>query len=226
MANKTELVKIDEEALAENWWDDAKQRCLELILIGIPKLQIARELGVHRNTVNNWCAHPIFHAETQKLYREHVASTRVRRLMETNRFNTRIAKLASRYLTMVEDGVDPTKPDKKLDNADIRTAREWLSEYRNMREEERKDIGDNVKRVESRSHVVLDGEIRHEHTTHDSSFREWMNANLEDGVIDVDDVDAPENANVLSAAVQQTLMDSDILDVIDEEDRVAEDDEQ
>ena len=224
---KTALKKADKSDPGTTWeWTDKKEKALELILVGLPKVQIARQLDVHRNTINNWTGHPVFIARAQQQLREHAATTRTRRMMETTSMANRVAKLAQKALQRAEDSIEEDE-DGDVDLGALSAARQWMAEYRLLRGEERTDFGDDVKRVEHRgafAHVV-GGEVEVKHTTHDASFKDFLHSQLSGGIIDVDAIDiegSTDEAVVLAEAVQHALIDGDILDIIDEEDRELE----
>ena len=134
--------------------------------------------------------------------------------METGILNNKVVKLAM-------DAVDKLLT-KDVIGEDKRWAREILAEFRAMREEERKDFGDDVKRIETRGQLVIGGEVSVTHTTHDASFKDFITAKLDDGVIDVDALEDTDEAELLPVALEQVLIEGEILDVIEEEDRAEE----
>jgi len=206
----TSLMKTAKPAKWE--WTTDRERCLDYLLAGMPKRQIARELGVHRNTVNNWTARPEFIHEARKRFDEHVNSTRVRRLMETNSFTSRIAKMISKHLDAAETKGDATE---------MRRAMEWMREYRQFRDQERQDTGDNVQRVQHSGGLLVGGEGEMHHTTHKASFKDFLESMIDDGVVDTDaiEIDTPPG-EVIRQVVQQSLTDGGLLDTINEEDKV------
>ncbi len=225
MTKKTAIIKQSD---AQGFkWTPERERCLDMRLAGLPKAAIARELKVHRNTINTWTANPEFITKLRAEFGEHTGITRQRRLMETNNLNNKISSLASSAVDRVIELEKKVKAGEtvapvKLINA-IRNMREFTHEYRAFREEERKDIGDDVKRIETRGTMHFSGEVGVSHTTNDTAFSDFIADSLESGAIDVDILEDVDPQAVLSKIVEQVLIGTDILDVIDEEDAGSED---
>lgn len=224
MAKKTAMVKTEEPTEFE--WTDERLRCVDLMIAGIPKTTIARELKVHRNTIGKWTSNPTFISKLRADLNEHVGVTRQRRLMETNNLNNKLSKLASNAVDRVlalEEKIEAgeTVDAKKVGNA-IRNMREYFHEFRAFREEERKDVGDDVKRIETRGTMHFSGEMNVNHTTNDTAFSDFLADNLEKGIIDADILEEVDSTKVLPKAVEHVLIETDILDIIDEEDLAME----
>lgn len=224
MAKKTAMVKADDSEGFE--WTEQRLRCVDLMIAGIPKTAIARELRVHRNTIGKWTSNPEFISKLRADLNEHIGVTRQRRLMETNNINNKMSKLATnavdRVLALEEkmaagETVDP----KKMGNA-IRNMREFFHEFRAFREEERKDVGDDVKRIETRGTMHHYGDVNVSHTSNDTAFSDFLADNLEKGIIDADILEEVDTTKVLPKAVEHVLIETDILDIIDEEDMALE----
>lgn len=239
---KAEVVQPDTTALvvaqAEpklTWWeeDPKREEALEMILDGMSKSQVAKHLGVHRNTVNNWCADARFITEANHRMNEHKAGKRIRRLRTTNIINDKIEKITLALVTKVEGDlkIDKVtgKPQGKLTDDNFKTLRmfrEMASEFRDFREEERKDFGDDIKKVAINSHQTITGDVHVQHTgVNDTPFVDYVRKSLHERAIDVNAIEIPEGASegqlVLKAA-EHLLVDTDLLDEINEEDKIIE----
>jgi hypothetical protein len=204
---------------AEFEWTDERKKALELFLLGIPKVQIAEQVKVHRNTINNWTSHPSFLLEARRRHDEHVATTRQRRIRETNAFTDRLAKLTHQTLETAE--AHPESKDARY------AARDWLDQYRLFRAEERTDFGDNVTKHEHKVATVSlfgtlqtpEGQPQH---TNAVSFKAFMEDQIKHGGILPELVDTTDVHSIITGMAQQVLIDGDLLDQINEEDMAAE----
>lgn len=209
MAKPLAVVKMAEVA-EESWaWTPEREKCFDRFLAGWPKKQIADDLKVHRNTVANWCAHPTFRHRLDEHNADHQATTRQRRVRETTMLADKVAKLATSALDSAAK-----RPD---DARSLNTARQWLSEYREFREQERTDSGENVQRHQ---HAVL-GQINHEHNVSRASFKGFLEGALASGVIDVPVLESVDPHDVIIAMTQQALLETDLLDQMGEEDAAS-----
>lgn len=201
---------LEKAASDDTWtWTPEREKCLDRVLAGWPKKQIAEDLGVHRNTISNWCAHPEFQARVREQQGEHQLATRQRRLRETNMFTDRLARLASKQLDAVEKF--------PMDDRAIRRARDFLTEYREFREQERIDSGENIQRHQ---HAVI-GEVNHNVQVTSQSFKSFLEDAITSGVIDVEAIDTSDAHALMTSLTQQALLETDLLDRLTEEEARA-----
>lgn len=200
-------VKVDEEK-EESWsWTPEREKAAKHVVAGIPKIQIAEELKVHRNTIANWSKHPEFLARVRELTDDRIDTTRQRRHLETQIFTDKVAKLATKQLdAAIANPMNPVA---------VRSARDWLSEYRMFRAEERIDTGDNIAHVK---HEV-NGAVNHSHTLSAKSFKGFMQDALNSNVIDAECIEATDVHEVILQATQQALLEGSLLDDLAEEER-------
>lgn len=138
-------------------WNDAKSRAVDLLLLGASNRFIARQVGANRGTVNAWMHHPEFQQEARRRLQQHLDAYRQRRLRETNDYANRVATFANAALMQAE--LDPANEEA------ARAAQIWLSEYRALRAEERRDFGDGNEPLDMRGTlpaeaVPNEGELR------------------------------------------------------------------
>ena len=190
-----------------SWWTEDREKCLERILAGWSKKQIAADLGVHPNTISNWCAHEEFMARVAEQNADKRNTITQRREHETSMFTDRVAKLATKALDTAERR--PNDPHA------IRTAREWLDEYKGFRAEERQDMGTNVQRHQ---HAVM-GQVQHTHALSQSSFKGFLEGAIERDVIDVEAVESSDAHDIVTMITTQALLESTLLDDLAEEER-------
>lgn len=197
-----------EEPEEEKWeWTPEREKAAQQVLAGIPKTQIASEAGVHRNTVSNWCKHPEFVARVRELRDDRVETTRQRRHVETQLFTDKISKLAHQQL----DAAMKSPQDTVI----VRSAREWLAEYRMFRNEERQDTGDNVAHIKHEH----EGSVQHSHTLSAKSFKGFMQEALDNNIIDADCIEGKDVHDIILQATQQALVEGTLLDDLAEEER-------
>lgn len=182
------VVKKEAEELEKPSLTPTQEKAVELLLVGLPKTQIAAQLRVNRRTILRWTKDPVFIAEYNLRHNDHVATTRQRRLRESNMFADRVSKLASNALKDVE-----AKPNDPIAH---NTAQSWFGEFRAWRDQERQDFGDNVRHhhVSGAVAVGVVGRVEHVHASTQIDFSEYLVQAIDDGIIDVDsiDMDHPE----------------------------------
>lgn len=204
-----ELVQHD-----ASWdWTPERERCLELALIGVPKTTIAKELRKHRNTINNWHEHPAFIAEFRRRELEFQNETRQRHTRTSLLLADRVGRLASRALDDVE-----AQPRDAVARA---RALDWAKEFRSWRAEERLDMGDNVTRVDQRVLIAGGVSVDHRHSVAQQSFRKFIDS----GMPIADQkllAAATDPTQAIVHLAERALVDSDLLDRIDEEDRASD----
>jgi hypothetical protein len=220
----------------EDFWADPKrEEALKLIMFGMPKQQVAKQLDVHRNTINNWCADTRFIAALNQRMNEHKAATRVRRLRATNTMNDKIERVTMALLTDVEETLkidkDTGKPnindsDREKLGKGLRLFREMNFEFRETREQERKDYGDDIKKVAVNQQTTITGDVNvQHHGVNDTPFADYVRKAMHDKAIDAVAIELPNNAPdgaLMLKAAEHVLMDTDFLDKLAEEDKMQE----
>lgn len=200
------------------WWDEDpnREQALELVYGGSSKKAIAKALGVHRNTVSNWCDAPPFQQALASLHGDRLGAMRARRAVHTNQLTDRVTALADSALKLAEkhahDG-EAVPVHLQLQ------ARGWLAEFRALRAEERIDSGDNIQKHQH-GHVVA-GQIGVTATVSikERSFKEFVHEHM--NAIDVDAIDVT-GEELIVGLVERVLSDTDVLDTIHEENREAQ----
>lgn len=190
------------------WWTPDKEKCFDFFMAGWPKTQIAAKIERHRNVITRWCSAKPFQERVAERRQDNEATVRQRRVHETNLFADRIARLASKALDKAE-----TKPDDAFAR---NTAREWLSEYKSFRDQERVDLGDNIQKHE---HAIA-GQVSHTHAISQSSFKGFLEGAIASGAIDAECVEGDAHS-MITALTQQALLETDLLDQLAEADREA-----
>ena len=92
---------MNSQAAQSIWWTEDRVVCLTLHLSGVPKLKIARQLGVHRNTVNLWCAHKAYRSEYARRHRRTQQTATTKR---SQRPPAELVKLRAWFWTRVSTG--------------------------------------------------------------------------------------------------------------------------
>lgn len=195
-------------------WDNQRLECLELLLKGVPKLQIAKRLSVHRNTINNWTGHPAFMNEANARMIELRASSTFKRTREAGLF----ADIAGRNAIKAAAELDKA-PDHE---GHRRRFRDFTDEWRRNTQAEREILGINVQRVESR--VI--STTSHTHQI-GGGLKELLLKAVKSGskVIDVKAIEnAPNPLVAIQGAVRALLSanDGEMLNKIHAEDKEAE----
>jgi len=115
------LVEVDYGTRRPFRFTEQKRQAVDLVAIGMPKAQIARALGVHRNTVNGWCATPAFVAAVQERLAERISTTRLRRMAETSAHGDHLHRIALDLLEAARAA--PADP------AVLAAAKIWVAAY-------------------------------------------------------------------------------------------------
>lgn len=205
---KQAVAQLEEEKVDGDWeWTEEREEALDLTFKGFGPKKIAERVNVHRNTITNWQKHPEFLKRLEAMTAETRRTVRLRRAQQTNAFTERIVKIADKALTKAEE--NPKSYQAKEE------AREWLGMYREFRDEERIDAGENITRIEHQ------GALDHNHGVRAESFKGFLKGVIEDGVIDVEaiDVEGDDAGAVIEAVTQAALTAGDLLEDITEEDR-------
>lgn len=202
MAKSTALVKESE------WeWTDEREQCFQMKLRGFPNTQIANDLEVHRNTINAWVKHPSFAKRLEDELTAFARDSRLRRMRATTTFTDRISNLAAKTL---KDAEKNPKSGRALQRA-----RAWLGEFRSMRNEERLNYGDSTENHSINGMVQHSGQVA---TMSAMSFKQFLQHGVETGVIDAKLVSQAGNKKAaLVEAVQQALVDGELIRALDQE---------
>lgn len=224
----------------EAWWaeDPRREQALQLLLSGSNKSLVARSLEVHRNTIDNWCKDHRFADEMGKRAREHISAKRQQRLRGTNlvndineRVTIALGRKVEEILRIDERGkprVDEKELEKSSFDKMFRRYREASNEFRETREHERIDIGDDVKRVDVTSNTkhTITGDVHvMQHGVNETSFTDYVRKALDTKVINVNAIEVKPNegeGQLLLKAAEHLLVDTDLLDQINAEDMAAE----
>lgn len=202
----TQLVSVN-----DTWeWTEERERCLDFVIAGNSNVAIAKELGVHRKTVENWKKHPTFLARLEEMVLDQRHTVRLRRIRQTNALTERTEALVEKAFKVAEE-----KPESMIAQE---RAMNWASEFRAFREQERIESGENVQRHE------VSGVIGHAHlvgSVRNGSFKEFLTQAIDSKVIDVEsiEVEGDDAEAVVKGVLQAALRDGNILDIITEEDR-------
>lgn len=204
--------------------DPRREQALDLYITqGMDKSTIAKRVGVHRNTINNWFADSRFIEAANRRVREYQASTRLRRTMATGAITNVVEMLAAKAVSEVHTTL--TTPGSKLADVEkgkISFAREMMFEYREMRGQERIDFGDDIKRVHVQGQHNVTGEIAVTHSVDSTPFRDYIRKAIDAKVIDVNALEGETQGQLLLKAAEHMLVDTDILDEIEREDLEAD----
>lgn len=199
----------DEEEEFE--WTQERERCLDLILRGFSKLKIAEELGVHRNTINNWCKHPTFVRRMSDELNEFTTTTRLRRVRTTSIVTDTVSNMTVKALKNAEK--------KPLSLKAQHLAKGWLGEFRSMRNEERLNFGESTDNRNVNTQMHHSGQI----ATGSRSFKEYLQEQVDRGVVDAQIVSEAGNPQeALVKAVEHVLVEGDYLEEVDKAGREKE----
>lgn len=232
-AQREAPASIPEEPKDDFWADEKKDKALLCLLGGMSKSATAKHVDVHRNTIDNWCKDTRFATELEKRMREHMGAKRVQRLKSTNLLNDKVERVALSLASQIEHDLDidkttgrPAKGITKELERTMRTFREMSYEFRENREQERKDFGDDVKKVAINSNTTITGDINHKHSTvNKTPFADYMRSALANKVIDAKHIEVKEgdnNGQLLLKTAEALLIDSDLLDQLHAEEETDE----
>ena len=206
MAKSTSLVQTKKEEKQPHTfeWGDEKERALELIIKGLSKEHVSKEIGVHRNTVSNWLKQPLFVKKLKEALEEFATTSKLRRIHTTVAYTDSVTRLATKSLMAAEK--KPTSG--RLANR----AGYWLGQFRSLRNEERLNFGESTDNRNVSNNVHHSGHV----STSSRSFKEYLKEQAAAGVIDAEIVGNQENgaAGVIEA-VQQLLVEGEYLREID-----------
>jgi len=123
-------------------WTKKKRRAVKYILRGWSDVRIAKELGIHRMTVKRWKDTGEFRAAVIADAHDYAQRIRFKRVHETGVFADQFAVQLAKNLE--ELGTQDDGPSQ----LQLNTLQAFAREFREFREHERADFGDNVRRIE------------------------------------------------------------------------------
>jgi hypothetical protein len=145
----------------KSWkWTKTKRKAIQFIVKGYSDTRIGKELEVHRNTLREWKKNQEFHVAILNEAREYVNRTRFKRVHETGIVTDQIAhQLGKRLLDVTKPEIDEdgNERPKQIGQIEMNSLQMFLREYREFRNQERSDFGDNVKRVEGKMSIGITG---------------------------------------------------------------------
>ncbi len=195
-------------------WDDAKEKCLDLLLEGIPKLKIAAQLGVHRNTINNWTSHPVFMTKANARMSDIRESTTFKRTRQAGVFADVAGKNAMKAAMDLDK--DPTSEVQR------RRFRDFTAEWRDNTRTEREILGLNVQRIESR----VSGNMQHTHVD-GTTFKDLLLEAVKGGkkIIDVKAIEKAGNPLLAAQTAMRSLLTANNSEMLDKMHQKDKDDE-
>lgn len=210
------MAKTALEKKASFEWDERKERAFQMTLRGYTKVQIAEELGVSRQTIHEWANAQAFWKRLDEERYEIQVATRHRRLRATTVFGDRVTSIADAALKRAEREVKKHKG--RVTDRTTRTVKEYLGQFRDMREVERVEYGENVQK-----HAIV-GAVQHNHSgaissSANQSFKSFLTQQLESGVVNAELVAVqPDMTRAVIEAMQQSLTEGELLREFDRED--------
>lgn len=207
-------------------WSPAAEKCIDLLVAGRSKVDIAKELKIHRNSILVWLKHPEFVERFKEHAHVTLAEAAGRRALQTSNILDRTYGLLDKALKRAEAPVKKGEDDGEGGDLILRSnVRQWGAEYRAWREQERIELGQTASKQEGGTNVFnITGGIHVDNSnTQQLSFKQFLLDRIKDGRIDPEDLPPAEEAGELvSAALIQALDDDPgVIDAIHEEDRKA-----
>lgn len=192
-------------------WSKTKRKAVRLILEGKQVKEIAKDCDIHRNTVRNWMQAPEFVTTLMTRLEEFKVSKRFARLKLTSKTVDNIGTIIE---DMLEQRASGEVPEDEFNLYDYDSLSGWLKEWRAMRQEERKDFGDHVEKIEKRIGVHIEGgiglfgQVNHTHT-HDVSLVDAMKQAIPVGtVIEAESIEEATGDALMIAATHEGLLDT------------------
>jgi hypothetical protein len=215
---KDPLSKAQSDAQKAWKWTRKKRKAARLIIKGWGDFKVAKALEVHRNTIANWRATPEFWSFVMAEAREYVKRTRFKRVHETGAIANQLATQAKKRLAAINK-----RGDGLLHSNEINAAQMFLREYREYRDRESADFGDNVKRIEGILHVgVSDSSSGRGYAIGDKgaqSFKEFVEAHSEK--LPERLIEGTTQEEALVGITRELLRETPILDDLYDEDETA-----
>lgn len=200
------------EKAKDPWWSTEREKCYQMVLLGIPQGQIARELDRDRHTVAEWTNDDRFILRLQDENLDLFASMRQRRAVKTTFYADKVAKQADDAFKELEA--------KPRDLATQVRARAWLQEFREQTRREDEVYGVVTQRMGV--DVNVRGSMQHRHTAKiDVTFKQLIvGALIKSGVdVDKEEIDPEKAQEMLVMATERALHEGTFLDDMVERER-------
>ena len=195
-------------------WNKKKRVAFRMTLEGVSQTAIAKNLGVHRNTIRNWTRTREWLEELKARIQEKQLSTKLRRI---GTMDTLVDSL-TRKAQDIADSPIPVHPA---------TASVFLKECREYVKTERDLYGENAKIAASGGpngsmvNINIGGNDPSIPVNVDmggQAFKDFVKQNTAQG----ETIDAASPQEVLIAKTRSMLAGTDVLDLLNEEDKYAE----
>lgn len=208
---------IQAEIVEEGGLDAARLGLVERIVQGVPIAKIARQLNVHRNTIYNWLGEELVRKEIQRREGERMEQVERRRKLETEILADQVSRLTFKTMD------DLTKNPRS--SVTLNRFQQYAKEFRAWRQEERLDAGFGQNGPQKHLHL-------HQHAGDDPSNSKKATANMsfkkfiQDGLQKVELKTLPQASDageLVKQVLREQLMNGDLIDKLDEEDRQDDD---
>lgn len=187
---------------------------LNLINEGAPKVDVAKWLNVHRNTINAWAAHPIFVKAQDAVIADVIQSAAARRAKSLVRINHRLGEVLERHGTGTIAALEksPTSPQA------ISAVNQLLGTYHRSITTEREVLGLGGKQVTVEHRGGVDHHVSGGLVT--VPLREFLDQRR--AAVPAEVIAAlPENATreeLIAVLVTDAVIDGDLIAQLDKED--------
>jgi hypothetical protein len=212
----TAIVKAEPTPpVKEEWvWDKKKRVAFRMMLEGFGPVDIAKKIGVHRNTIRNWSHANEWLVELRNRIQEKQLSTKLRRLDLTEVLTDKLAVRAAQ-------AINGEIPSFQLTGI-------FLKEYREYTKSERELYGENNKGggggggPSPQGGALVNINVGGQTTPAENmseidavSFRDFLKSRVAEGTT----IEAENEQEALVAATREILMHTDALDQIHEADK-------
>jgi len=211
------VIDVDSPPEKDLWWTPERERCYEMTLVhGLPKTQIAKELGRERHTISVWQEDDRFIARLQEENVDRFRASRQRRAVQTVRLTDKAHNLADKMLVAAEK--------RPKDIFARSAARDWLNEFREQSRREDEIFGLDKQRVD----VNVSGGIGIG-VTHSSrkgaanlSFKDFLTTSMKKLGVDVDaeEIDGARADEALVAITERALLEGTFLEELVEREKL------
>jgi len=218
----TAIVKHDETAPArvvDTFWTKQKRVAFRKVMEGIPILQIAKQIGVHRNTIHNWLGTVEWQKEMQVRVHSKQLSTKLRSLSRFDDLAEKVTTAALDALEGDEHGrLNPTLVGVLLKESRevTRTERELYGE--NMRPGTGSANAPQVPAINiniGRGASTPGTEGEASNALDEISFRDFLLHVTKPG----ETIEAKDNDDALVLKTRAMLQETDVLDQLHEDDK-------
>ena len=196
---------IDVTPEKDPWWTDEREKAYAMTLSGLPKTQIARDLGRERHTIAAWQEDERFAARLSEENVDRFHASRQRRTIQTLRLTDKAFNLAETLIDAAAE--NPSDMVKRF------AARDWLSEFREQSRREDEIYGLDKQRVD----VNVSGGVLHQHSHKGSvnlSFKDFLTTSMKKLGVDVEaeEIDSARADDALVALTEKALSEGTFLD--------------